>query len=245
MVRCERQKLLKYSPKTIVSLVAANPANGRRVCVKEYRYKGVSDGLRHLFRQPKGRVSWVAGNALFSRGMSPLKPLAYTERRTLGFLREAFFVTESMADSMEMDRYLIRRFETPPGGVLRRFIEQFGLWIGNLHRAGIYHRDLKTCNILVRENRDGWDFSLIDLEDVILGRRVGVEEILRSVVQINCSVPKFFSYGDRMRFLSGYLRAHPALMDKRVFVGQVLEESRKRGIVYVSPEGDVMEEFDA
>jgi len=244
MSRSHREKLLKYSPKTIVSMVSAAPGDGRRVCVKEYRYETISDRLRHLFRPPKGKVSWVAGNVLFSRGISPHKPLAYAERRKLGFLREAFCVTESPADHMELDRYLVRRFEKSPRQDLRRFIRAFGRWIGALHGAGIYHRDLKTCNILVRDNPDGWDFSLIDLEDVIQGERIGIEKIFRNLVQINCSVPKFFSYGDRIRFLKGYLRANPVAMDERAFIRRVLEESRSRGIVYVSPQGVVMEKFE-
>jgi len=50
-------------------------------------------------------------------------------------------------------------------------------------------------------------------------------------------------YGDRVRFLERYLEVHPIPMEKRDVVDSVFEESRKRGVVYVSPEGDVMEEI--
>jgi hypothetical protein len=33
-------------------------------------------------------------------------------------------------------------------------------------------------------------------------------------------------------------------MDERVFIRRVLKESRKRGIVYVSPRGVVIEKFE-
>lgn len=242
-VRSRRDRLLKYSPKTIVSMVNHVGAGGHRVCVKEYRYGRLLDRWRNSFRQPKGKASWVAGNLLFSRGICPLKPLAYAERRNLRILQEAFFVTESPADDMEMDRYLIRRFEKHPRDDLRRFVTEFASWIGSLHGAGIYHRDLKTCNILVREEAGGWRFSLIDLEDVIREARIGVDRIHRNLVQINCSVPRFVSYGDRVRFLKGYLRVNPVAMNEREFIRRVLEESRKRGVVYVSPTGVVIEEL--
>jgi tRNA A-37 threonylcarbamoyl transferase component Bud32 len=244
MVHSQREKLLKYSPKTIVSIVSNFGANGLRVCVKEYRYETILDRLRNVFRQPKGKISWVAGNVLFSRGICPMKPLAYAERRRLKLLQEAYYVTESLADDMEMDRYLIRMFEKQAGQDLRKFIRHFAGWIGFLHRTGIYHRDLKTCNILIREKPGGWNFSLIDLEDVIQGAKIGIEKILRNLVQINCSVPRFFTYGDRIRFLKGYLGANPVAMDERAFIKRVLKESRSRGVVYVSPQGVVMEKFE-
>jgi len=145
---------------------------------------------------------------------------------------------------MEMDRYVIRRFEKHQRQELRRFIRQFAGWIGSLHRAGIYHSDVKTCNVLVRETPDGWGFSLIDLEDVVQGTKIGIEKILRNLIQINCSIPKSFSYGDRIRFLKDYLKVNPVAIDERLFIRRILEASRKRGIVYVSPEGDVIERFE-
>jgi serine/threonine protein kinase len=225
MVHCRREKLLKDSREPFVSIIRDIAVNDRRVCIKEYRYEAILDRLRRLFRRPKGKASWVAGNVLFSRGICPLKPLAYVERRKLGLLQEALFVTESLADDMEMGHYLTRRFEGKAGQDLGRFMGQLAGWIGSLHRAGIYHRDLKTCNILVREKPGGWGFSLIDLEDVLQEPKIGIEKILRNLVQINCCVPRFLSYGDRIRFLKGYLRANPFSINEKTFIRRVLEES--------------------
>jgi serine/threonine protein kinase len=244
MVSKSPEKLIKDSPKTIVSIVGESEANGRRVCVKQYRYGTVLDQLSNSLRRPRGKVSWVAGNALFGKGISLLKPLAYVEKRKLRILQKAFYVTESMDDNLEMDRYLVQRFEGHPKHDLRGFIRQFAEWIGSLHRAGIYHRDLKTCNILVREVSNGWEFSLVDLEDVVQGVTIGIEKILKNLVQINCSIPRSVSYGDRVRFMKGYFKANPVAVDDRALIARILVESRRRGIVYVSPTGVVVEEFE-
>ena len=107
-VHSQRAKLLTYSPKTIVSMVSDITVNDRRVCVKEYRYETILDRLRNSFHEPEGKASWVAGNVLFNRGICPLKPLAYVERRKLGLLQEAFCVTESLADDIkEKNRIMI------------------------------------------------------------------------------------------------------------------------------------------
>ena len=243
-IRTETDKLLKHSPKTIVSVVDTEGGNTRRLYVKEYRHGTVRDWMRQMFRRPKGKSAWVAGNLLFNRNMSPPKPVAYVESRRYGLVQKGFLVTESWGEDTELDRYLVRRFEKHPGTELQRFIKALGSWVGSLHREGIYHRDLKTCNILVRERPKGWNFSLIDLEDVRHRARIGKQAILRNLVQINCSVPKSFSYADRVRFLEAYLHAHPADLDRKALVQAVMDQSLSRGIVYVSPHGDVIEDFE-
>jgi len=241
------QCLLKNSPKTVVSMVEIAPETGLRTCVKQYRYVTAWGKIKNRFRCSKGKISWIAANELFRQGISDLKPLAYVEKARVGLLGESFFMMESPADYLEMDRYLITSFgNSPPGEVTARrrsFIQQFARCIGRLHQVHIYHGDLKTCNILVRERTGAWDFSLIDLDAVRLGTVVNVRRALKNLVQINCSIPGFLGYGDRIRFLKWYLELYPIPVQTRDLVNTIYEESRKRGVLYVSPEGDVAEEI--
>ncbi len=238
--------LLKNSPKTVVSMVETPGGLGSRTCVKQYRYVTAWGRIKDCFRYSKGKISWIAANELFRRGISTLKPLAYVEKTRLGLLVESFFLMESPADYLEMDRYLIKSFGNGPSGDMtlkkRSFIRQFAQCIGRLHRSDIFHSDLKTCNILARERPGGWDFSFIDLDAVHLETEVNSRRALRNLVQINCSTPGFLGYADRIRFLTWYLQIHSIPMQKRDLIKAILEESQKRGVVYVSPEGDVTEE---
>lgn len=56
-------------------------------------------------------------------------------------------------------------------------------------------------------------------------------------------MPGFLGSGDRIRFLKWYLEIHPIPVQKRDLVDAIYEESRKRGVLYVSAEGDVTEEI--
>jgi tRNA A-37 threonylcarbamoyl transferase component Bud32 len=240
-------RLLKNSPKTVVSMVETPLESAPRTCVKQYRWITAWARVKDCFRYSKGKASWIAANELFRKGISQLKPLGYIEKRHLGLLQESYFLMESPADYLEMDRFLIKVFGSGPSDARtpkkRPFIQEFAGCIGRLHREGIFHSDLKTCNILTRERVGGWDFSFIDLDAVHLGTEVNAKRALKNLVQINCSIPGFMGYGDRVRFLERYLEVHPIPMEKRDVVDSVFEESRKRGVVYVSPEGDVMEEI--
>jgi tRNA A-37 threonylcarbamoyl transferase component Bud32 len=245
-IKTQPSRLLKNSPKTAVSLVEIPNESGLRACVKHYRYPTAWGKIKDCFRYPKGKISWVAANELLRRGISHLKPLAYIEKRRFGLLGESFFITESPPDYLEMDRYLMKSFGNGQSRdsvtKKRTFIQEFARCIGHLHKSEIFHSDLKTCNILTRERSGHWDFSFVDLDVVSLGTTVDSRRALKNLVQINCSIPGFLGYGDRVRFLKSYLQIHPIPLQKRDLINTILEESEKRGIVYVSPEGDVVEE---
>jgi tRNA A-37 threonylcarbamoyl transferase component Bud32 len=241
--------LLKDSPKTVVSMVDPPNGMGWRICVKQYRYVTAWSKIKDRFRHSKGKISWIAANELFRRGISTLRPLAYVEKTRFGLLAESFFLMESPADYLEMDRYLLKLFGNGPSGDMvskkRSFVRHFALCIGGLHRSNIFHSDLKTCNILTRERPGDWDFSFIDLDAVHLGTEVSSRRALKNLVQINCSIPGCLGYADRIRFLKWYLEIHPIPMPKRDLIKAILEESRERGVLYVSPQGDVTEEVFA
>lgn len=241
------ERLLKNSPKTVVSMVGIAPETGLRTCVKQYRHVTAWGTIKNCIRRSKGKISWIAANELFRRRISQVRPLAYIEKRLFGLLVESYFFMESPDDYLEMDRYLIKSFgNSPSGDALQRkraFIQEFARCIGRLHKADLYHGDLKTCNILTRELPGGWEFSFIDLDAVRLGTEVTVRRVLKNLVQINCSIPGFLGYADRIRFLERYLKIHPLPVHKRDLINTIYEESRKRGVLYVSPEGDVAEEI--
>ena len=131
------ERLLKNSPKTVVSMVGIAPETGLRTCVKQHRYVTVWRKIKNCIRCSKGKISWIAANELFRQGISDLKPLAYVEKTRVGLLEESFFMMESPADYLEMDRYLIKSFgNTPSGDAIQRkraFIQEFARCIGRLH----------------------------------------------------------------------------------------------------------------
>ena len=238
IARDSPSRLLRNSPHIVVSMVEIPHGSGRRTCVKQYRYVTAWSKIKQCFGYSKAKGSWIAANELFRQEISDLKPLAYVEKVCVGFLKESFFIMESPTDYLKMDRYLNKSFGNGRSGYLvskeRAFIQQLARWIGFLHQSGIFHSELKTCNILVRERAGRWDFGFFDLDGVRLCTKVDYQRVLRNLVQINCSVPGFFSYGARVRFLRWYLQTYPIALQKRDLISTILEESRKHGVVWDS-----------
>jgi hypothetical protein len=195
--------------------------------------------MKERFRRSKGLKSWMAANGMRARGLPSLKPLALVERKNWLGLKESFLFMDALANDREMDRYILKGFEDL--NKKRFFIKTFARWLDGLHKMSLYHRDMKTCNILVSERGETWDFHLLDFEDFLMEEKVSRKKLFRNFLQLNTSTPKVMTKADRFRFFREYLRLNPIVKDQKGFLQGLMKESRRRGLVYVSPQGVVTE----
>jgi len=146
---------------------------------------------------------------------------------------------EASETGQELDRYLFKGFRDFKKK--KYFIITFAQWIFHFHNKGLYHQDMKACNILVSENGESWDFYFLDLEDVLLNEKVDEKRLFINFLQLNTSIPKSVTRTDRLRFLKEYLRLQPMVRNEKNFIKRLIKKSRERGFVYVSPYGVVEE----
>jgi tRNA A-37 threonylcarbamoyl transferase component Bud32 len=236
LVRERPLSLIKYSPDVIVSILKDEE---ERICLKQFCYPSFWGRTKEHFRRSKGLKSWKAANGMRARGLPSLKPLALAERKDWTGLRESFLLMEALVNDQEMDRYILGGFDDLKKK--RLFIRTFARWLDGLHRMRLYHKDMKTCNILVSERAETWNFHLLDFEDILMDEDVKRKKLFRNFLQLNTSTPRVMTKVDRYRFLSEYLRLHPVVRDPKAFIRGLMNESRRRGLVYVSPQGVVTE----
>ena len=74
-----------------------------------------------------------------------------------------------------------------------------------------------------------------------MDEKVNRKKLFRNFLQLNTSTPKVMTKVDRFRFFREYLRLNPIVKDQRIFLWRLMDESRRRGLVYVSPQGVVTE----
>jgi len=237
-VRKSPSSLIKNSPEVAVSIL---DNRGGKMCLKQFCYPHLWDRLKEHFRRSKGIKSWVAANGMRARGLPSLKPLALLERKTWVGLKESVLFMEALAEDQEMDRYVLKGF----GNInkKRRFIRTFARWLASLHKMDLYHKDMKTCNVLVAERGETWNFHLLDFEDILTDAKVDQKKLFRNFLQLNTSTPKIMTRSDRFRFLKEYLRLNPVVKEEKIFLRGLMKESRRRGLVYVSTHGVVTEEM--
>jgi hypothetical protein len=230
--------LAKYSPNVTISIIENG---GKKLSVKNYHPLKIWDRFKEHFRRSRGLKAWIAGNGLKARGIPSLRPLGLVERRDWLGLRESSFLMEVSEADQEVDRYIIKSLKNFTER--RSFIKAFARWLSQCHRMDLYHRDMKTCNILVSKDGDAWGFHLLDLEDVRLDKKVREKELFKTFLQLNTSTPKIIMTTDRFRFFGNYLSLNPIIKDRKIFLKRLIEESKQRGLVYVAPGGVVTEKI--
>ena len=128
-------------------------------------------------------------------------------------------------------------------GGLSQWWKKEGLWglRSKFHSSGCIEG---VCRFLRKRNFScKWNFRLPDLEDVLLDEEVNEKKWFNNFLQLNTSIPKSFTRTDRLRFLKEYTCLRPVIKNERAFIHRLVEKSRERGIVYVSPDGVVQENF--
>jgi len=254
----------KHSPETSVTIVSVDES--RDLCVKQYHWRGLLHALKSLGRPPHGLRTFLNGQKLKHCGINVALPIALIQERTLGLTCTEWVVMEVVPEALELDRYILKKREAWRSLDQKRvFVKQIGRFLGFLHSKGIFHADLKTCNILVSDPADFNDQTTdsknvdisgnitasalqvfpIDYDEVTFSARISMKNRIKNLAQLFLSTPLLISRTDRIRFLDAYCSVAGILCpQRRALAIAVLNKVRGRTILYVSALGDVEEYWD-
>ncbi|MFC1834669.1 lipopolysaccharide kinase InaA family protein [Thermodesulfobacteriota bacterium] len=261
--------ILKNAPESAVTMVKL--PTRPPVCVKEFRWRGLKYAVKGLFRPTQGVRTFRSGLQLAEKGIGVARPLALIRDSALGLTRSEWVVMEVIPDALELDRYILKRSnEAWTTSERRSLVMTLARFLGSMHAAGIFHSDLKTCNIMVTRDAEAlWQpetaaeepdrqspdtaqptramprFLLLDYDDVGFGRRVPMRKKIKNLVQVFLSTPLSIGGTDRMRFLREYGR-HAGIDGVRLreMARGVLQSAEGRDILYVGFDGDIIEKWD-
>ena len=190
-------RVLKRGERTL--LTAVTLADGREVCVKEYRPRPLSRRLEDLLRPAPPLREWLAAEALAQRGVPAPAAYALALPAPLG-AGSAYVVMESIAAAVGVNRYALRATAEKR----RRLVDAVAFFLAFVHARGVSHADLKGSNLLVRERGDRFELFLVDLAAVRCGREVSEAERIEALAQLSASTPLAVSRTERLRFLARY-----------------------------------------
>ena len=150
----DREHVFKDAPETAVTLVKLEDAPC--VCVKEFRWRGPLHACKGLLRPTQGVRALTNGRRLVEMGIGAPLPLALVTRTICGLVHGEWVIMEAIPDAVELDRFVIRRIDSGMEYCQRReLIRMFARFLSDIHAKGIFHADLKTCNIMVSDVEGG------------------------------------------------------------------------------------------
>lgn len=135
---------------------------------------------------------WHNGFAVETRGIPTPRLLAVEGKRVAG---------EWIEGALPLWEHLKAQ------GVSRELLASLARLVRRLHGRGVFHRDLKANNVLVR----GAELWVIDLDRVEFQRELEREQRVWNLAQLNAAVGAPATKADRLRFFFAYAGRDPEL----------------------------------
>ncbi|MBE0596241.1 MAG: hypothetical protein IH614_03120 [Desulfuromonadales bacterium] len=148
-------------PEGLIPVVSSPNAEVRR-----FFYQGMGYFLKEYFF-----LGWKKHLKVLRRGehlaciASQLAEHGFLTPRVVGIGRSGTkrrVVTEAVEDALDVWQVLFPDFQQHRGDVDDGFVYALGYTIGNLHRCGFFHGDLRWRNVLTRLDQGEWKFYFID-----------------------------------------------------------------------------------
>jgi tRNA A-37 threonylcarbamoyl transferase component Bud32 len=229
-----RITVVKETPKEVVSFTTlSHRGEQRKILIKEARFIGLWNRLRYCFFKTRAKRYWIAARGLKVRGVATPDAIACIENRSFGLPRQTILLMEFVDHAYELNDYVLKRFSTTvspqDAQVKNRFIKACALRLRALHEKGIYHADLKSNNILVKENpSDSWEFYFIDLDSVSFCRKLSFKKRSNNLAQINASIADCMTVSDRLLFFKTYARGTLLLKKSKTYFQRIMEIGRQK-----------------
>ena len=238
--------VLKDAPESAVTRVML--AERPPVCVKELRWRGRLHALKSLFRSSQGLRTFRNAHKLNHASVNAAQALVLARQRSRGIIRREWVIMETVPATLEFDRYVLQRSGS---GWTRsektRLVSALARFLGDMHARGIFHADMKTCNLLVRSAESSTDpeFFLLDYDTIEFHAKVSLRHQVKNLVQLFLSSPTEFNTLDRLRFLQYYAASIGiSVKGRRKMARQVLDAAKGNKILYVGFSGDVIEDWE-
>ncbi|RJG13187.1 lipopolysaccharide core heptose(I) kinase RfaP [Pseudomonas cavernicola] len=145
---------------------------GRGYFVKIHRGIGWAEIFKNLLTAKLPVLGagqeWRAIQRLHEVGVPTMTAVAYGERGNNPAGQHSFIVTEELAPTVSLEDFSLDWVKQPPLPKLKRaLIAEVARMTGEMHRAGVNHRDCYICHFLLHTDKpvtaDDFKLSLIDL----------------------------------------------------------------------------------
>lgn len=209
-----------------------NPLTGEAFFYKEFHNRGLKDIFKNLVGLARSKRAFTAGHQLLKSGFPTPEPVLHGVVRTCFFIRKYFMITKAVSGDRTYE-YFKQRYKLPlPPELLeekRALICKAGHEIGRLHRAGIFHGDLRVGNLIIEGYGPASRIYFVDNERTMRCGILSAAKRLKNLIQLNMVGLPHISSTDRLRFMEAYVQENPELLPhKKELINAVVRMTKKR-----------------
>ncbi len=167
--------------------------------IKNYRGMYFFNRLAYsLFRKSKAERSYMYSITLNEKGIITPAPVSWLNCYTGGLLTQSYFISAFLPYKTLYDVLKDNQDES----FKALFFRQLAAFTLRLHKAGIYHYDYSSGNILVIENSNSIDFAMVDLNRIKF-QKVNYRKCVRNFSTLGISTEDMNSLIREYAVLSG------------------------------------------
>jgi len=173
--------------------------------VKHIKIKGWETTVKYFFLPRKIFTEWRIMNQLMGLDISIPYPVALGINRKFGFLKEAFLITQSLGEMIDLHRFYKENIKNDLEK--ETFIKLLATYVRLLHHKGILHHDIHLENIIVPSKRvDPLAFFLVDLYKTRIKRNPSEKEKMLNLALLifDISEVNLFGPNDQEKFIRLY-----------------------------------------
>ena len=206
---------------------------GIRVYIKKHFFPGIREIVKNLFRLrlPAGALDeWQALLAFHTNNIPTMIPICAGRKPFLWKIeRESFLLTYDLGDASPMDDFLKVHTAIPCEGETlekkKRILKNLADITRKMHSAGLNHRDLYLCHILVdsRERLYIIDLHRVDVRTTV-GKRWMVKD-LAALLFSSLEVP--LTHGQRLAFYKHYMQINRLSPFHKNLIRRIIKKCNK------------------
>lgn len=162
--------------------------NGVDVVVKSFKKPHLFNRVVYsFFRKSKASRSYLFSNEIIDRGFYSPEPIAVIEQYSYSLLTRSYYICRY--DNGETVRYLMDGVVAGNEDKLKAFAR----YTAELHNASILHLDYSPGNILIRSTKNGYEFSLVDVNRMRIVPSIDCETACKNMSRL-CISQEVLSY---------------------------------------------------
>lgn len=176
--------------------------NGEYYFLKRYNCKGTIYRIRNGFRRSRAARTWFSTWSLAVRSVPVPQALICLVERRFGLL-ERSYILYSYVDACRLCDIWPRMDDSNK----ERCLSKLAIVLGNMHRSGGYHGDLKWPNLLVTQMQGKYSVILSDLDGSRIYSRIPRRKVVKDIGRLIYDLEKTGQYGElKSSFLETWQR---------------------------------------